>query len=58
MPIRSTRDMDHSDDPKDWVTFQDVALAFPGVPFVVASSRNHMKQKKEKVQDPDSMSIL
>lgn len=45
-------DNDHSDDPKDWVTFHDVALAFPGVPFVVASSRNHMKQKKEKGPRP------
>lgn len=45
-------DNDHSEDPKNWVTPQDVARAFPGVPFVVASSRNHMKQKKERGPRP------
>ncbi|AGL03754.1 phage/plasmid primase, P4 family [Desulfoscipio gibsoniae] len=45
-------DNDHSDDPKDWVTPDDVATAFPGVPFVVSYSRNHMKQKGDKLPRP------
>lgn len=45
-------DNDHSDDPKDWVTSVDVALEFSGVPFVVAYSRNHMKQKGNKAARP------
>lgn len=38
-------DNDHSDNPKDWITSVDVALEFQNVPFVVAYSKNHMKQK-------------
>ncbi len=45
-------DNDHSDDPKDWVTPADVATAFPGVPFAVSYSRNHMKQKGNKSPRP------
>lgn len=45
-------DNDHSDDPKDWVTSVDVAMAFSGVPFAVAYSRNHMKQKNNKSPRP------
>ena len=45
-------DNDHSDDPKDWVTPADVATAFPGVPFAVSYSRNHMKQKGDKSPRP------
>lgn len=45
-------DNDHSEDPKDWVTSVDVALEFSGVPFVVAYSRNHMKQKGNKAARP------
>ena len=45
-------DNGHSDEPKDWVTGEDVARAFPGVPFVVATSRNHMRQKDGKSARP------
>jgi len=45
-------DNDHSDDPKDWVTSVDVAMTFSGVPFAVAYSRNHMKQKSNKSARP------
>jgi putative DNA primase/helicase len=45
-------DNEHSDDPKDWVTPSDVAMAFPGVPFVVSYSRNHMKQKGNRSPRP------
>lgn len=45
-------DNDHSDNPKDWITPLDVALAFPGVPFAASYSRNHMKQKGDKSPRP------
>lgn len=45
-------DNDHSDNPKDWVTSVDVALAFTGVPFVVTYSRHHMKAKGGKSARP------
>lgn len=45
-------DNDHSETPEDWVTGEDVAKAFPGVPFVVATSRNHMRQKEGKSARP------
>ncbi len=45
-------DNEHSDDPKDWGTPSDVAMAFPGVPFVVSYSRNHMKQKGNRSPRP------
>lgn len=45
-------DNDHSDDPKDWVEPLDVAMAFPGVPFAAAYSRNHMKAKGSKAARP------
>lgn len=45
-------DNDHSDDPKEWVTSLEVALAFPNVSFVVAYSRNHMKQKGSQSARP------
>lgn len=45
-------DNDHSDDPKDWVTSVDVAMAFPGVSFAVTYSRNHMKDKGKKAARP------
>ena len=45
-------DNDHSNDPKDWVTSVDVAMAFSGVLFAVAYSRNHMKQKSNKSARP------
>jgi putative DNA primase/helicase len=45
-------DNDHSDDPKDWITSVDIALEFQDVAFVVAYSRNHMKQKGSKAARP------
>jgi P4 family phage/plasmid primase-like protien len=45
-------DNDHSDDPKDWVTSVDVAMAFPDVAFVVTYSRNHLKDKGKKAARP------
>lgn len=45
-------DNDHSDDPNDWVTPLEVAMAFPGVEFVVVYSRNNMLQKSGKSPRP------
>ena len=45
-------DNDHSDNPKDWVTSVDVAMAFDGVGFVVVYSRNNMKAKGKKAARP------
>lgn len=45
-------DNDHSDDPRQWVTPEDVADAFPGVRFFVHYSRNHMKEKNGKAARP------
>lgn len=40
-------DNDHSDNPEDWITLEDVKRAFPNVAFFVHYSRNHMKDKGE-----------
>lgn len=45
-------DNDHSDDPLDWISEQEVIDAFPGVGFAIHFSRNHMKGKGEKVARP------
>lgn len=45
-------DNDHSDDPSDWVTPFEVAMAFPGVEFVVVYSRNNMLPKSGKSPRP------
>ena len=45
-------DNDHSDEIKDWVSSLDLAMAFPGVSYVVAYSRNHMKEKGNKSPRP------
>lgn len=45
-------DNDHSDDPNDWVTPLGVAMAFPGVEFVVVYSRNNMLPKSGKSPRP------
>lgn len=45
-------DNDHSDDPSDWVTPLEVAMAFPGVEFVVVYSRNNMLMKSGKSPRP------
>ena len=38
-------DNDHSENPKDWKTPEDVEKAFHGVTFYVIYSRHHMKPK-------------
>lgn len=45
-------DNDHSDVPSDWVTPLEVAMAFPGVEFVVVYSRNNMLMKSGKSPRP------
>lgn len=45
-------DNDHSDNPKEWVTSVDVAMAFEGVAFAVVYSRNNMKAKGNKTPRP------
>src|SRR3712207_2818569 len=45
-------DNDHSDDPDEWVTPFDVAMAFPDVCFYASYSRNHMKDKGAKSARP------
>lgn len=45
-------DNDHSDDPVDWKTPDDVAAIFPGVEFYVVESRSHMKVKDGKAARP------
>ena len=41
-------DNDHSDNPDEWVTPEDVRRAFPDVPLGIHYSRNHMKSKRGK----------
>lgn len=38
-------DNDHSDDPSQWISVEDIPRLFPDVPCIVYTSRNHMKQK-------------
>lgn len=45
-------DNDHSENPSDWKTPEDIASAFPGVSFAVHYSRNHMKPKNGKGPRP------
>lgn len=45
-------DNEHSDDPQDWVTAEDVADLFADVPHVIHYSRHHMKQKGNKGPRP------
>lgn len=45
-------DNDHSDNPADWKTPDDIADAFPGVEFAVHYSRNHMKMKNGRAARP------
>lgn len=45
-------DNDHSDNPADWKTPDDIAYAFPGVEFAVHYSRNHMKVKNGRAARP------
>ena len=45
-------DNDHSENPADWKTVDDVKKTFPNVRFAVQYSRNHMKEKKGKAPRP------
>lgn len=45
-------DNDHSEDPADWVTPDDVMQAFPGVTFAVHYSRYHNREKNGKAARP------
>lgn len=45
-------DNDHSENPAEWKTPDDVAAAFPQAAFMVAYSRNHMKEKNGKAARP------
>ena len=45
-------DNDFTDDESKWITPEDVALFFDGVPFIVHYSRNHMKEKSGKSPRP------
>lgn len=45
-------DNDHSDEEADWKTGEDVEKAFPGIPFWLIYSRNHMKQKGDRGPRP------
>lgn len=45
-------DNDHSDDPQDWVTPNDVETAFPGVTFAIHYSRSNNAVKKGKSARP------
>lgn len=45
-------DNDHSDDPAEWKSPEDVKAVFPGVSFGVGYSRNHMKEKNGKAPRP------
>ena len=45
-------DNDHSEEPSDWITVDDVAAAFPGVTFAVHYSRHHNREKNGKPARP------
>lgn len=45
-------DNDHSENPEDWITPEDVPQHFPGVTFAVHFSRFHMREKNGKAARP------
>ena len=45
-------DNDHSDDPADWITPDDLSDLLPKVQFYAVASRNHLKPKKGKEARP------
>lgn len=45
-------DNDHSENPSEWKTPEDIAVAFPDVMFAVHYSRNHMKEKNGRSARP------
>ena len=45
-------DNDHSEDPEDWITPEDLRAAFPDVTIGIHYSRHHMKKKNGKPERP------
>ena len=45
-------DNDHSENPSDWITPQDIMQAFPGVTFAIHYSRFHNREKNGKTARP------
>ena len=45
-------DNDHSENPTDWMTPEDVMQAFPGVTFAIHFSRYHNREKNGKAARP------
>lgn len=45
-------DNDHSDEPTDWITPEDIGFFFAGVPHIIHFSRHHMKRKGGKSPRP------
>ena len=45
-------DNDHSDNPSDWISVDDIKAAFPNVAFAVAYSRHHNLPKGTKSARP------
>ena len=45
-------DNDHSENPEDWITPEDVLQQFPGVTFAVHFSRFNMREKNGKAARP------
>lgn len=45
-------DNDHSDEPTDWITPEDIGFFFAGVPHIIHFSRHHMKLKGDKSPRP------
>ena len=51
-------DNDHSDEPKDWITPEDINFFFEGVPHIIHFSRHYMTQKDNKSPRPRFHVIL
>jgi hypothetical protein len=45
-------DNSHSDEEKDWIWVEQIQEAFPGVSFVIYTSRNHEKKKGKQTARP------
>lgn len=45
-------DNDHSDEPSEWITEEDIAAAFDDACYMIHYSRNHLKQKKGRSARP------
>ena len=45
-------DNDHSDDPAEWISLDDIPHLFPGVRCIIYTSRSHMKRKGTKSERP------